>query len=98
VRERGFWDDYMTTYEEVFDHSSTECSPWYIIPADRKWFTRLVVSEIFCTKLKELNLQYPRISEDHRQKLLEAKKLLPLPSYLKVILLWNDIHSINIGN
>ncbi len=76
VREGGFWDDYMTTYEEVFNHTSTEYSRWYIIPADRKWFTRLVVSEIFCTKLKELNLQYPRISEDHHQRLLEARKIL----------------------
>ncbi|MBK1986255.1 polyphosphate kinase 2 family protein [Sphaerospermopsis aphanizomenoides BCCUSP55] len=76
VRERGFWDDYMTAYEEVFNHTSTEYSPWYIIPADRKWFTRLVVSEIICTKLKELNLQYPQVSELHHQKLLEAKKIL----------------------
>lgn len=76
MRAGGFWDDYMTTYEEVFNHTSTESSPWYIIPADSKWFRRWVVSEIICTKLKELNLQYPRIYEDHRQKLLEANKIL----------------------
>jgi PPK2 family polyphosphate:nucleotide phosphotransferase len=76
VKERAFWDDYMTAYEQVFNHTSSEWAPWYIIPADRKWFTHLVVSEIICKKLRELNLQYPTISEEHRQKLLEAKKML----------------------
>ncbi|TAF12261.1 MAG: polyphosphate kinase 2 family protein [Nostocales cyanobacterium] len=76
VRERGFWDDYMMAYEDVFNHTSTTWSPWHIIPADRKWFTRLVVSEIICNKLKELNLQYPTVSEEHQRQLLEAKKIL----------------------
>jgi PPK2 family polyphosphate:nucleotide phosphotransferase len=76
VRERGFWDDYMIAYEDVFNHTSTEYAPWYIIPADRKWFTRLIVSEIICSKLRELNLQYPTVSEEHQHKLLEAKKIL----------------------
>ncbi|AFZ59562.1 polyphosphate kinase 2 family protein [Anabaena cylindrica FACHB-243] len=76
VRERGFWDDYMTAYEQVFNHTSTEAAPWYIIPADHKWFTRLVVSEIICKKLQDLNLQYPTISEEHKEKLLQAKKML----------------------
>ncbi|MBD2296068.1 polyphosphate kinase 2 family protein [Anabaena sphaerica FACHB-251] len=76
VRERAFWDDYMMAYEDVFNHTSTEWSPWHIIPADRKWFTRLVVSEIICAKLRELNLQYPIVSEEYKQKLLEAKKML----------------------
>ncbi|MGM3307758.1 polyphosphate kinase 2 family protein [Anabaena sp. WFMT] len=76
VRERGFWDDYMTAYEQVFNHTSTKAAPWYIIPADHKWFTRLVVSEIICKKLQDLNLQYPTISEEHRERLLQAKKML----------------------
>ncbi|MEH2444954.1 MAG: polyphosphate kinase 2 family protein [Nostoc sp.] len=76
VRERVFWDDYMNAYEEVFNHTSTKSAPWYIIPADRKWFTRLVVANIICTKLQELNLQYPTVSEEHRQQLLEAKRIL----------------------
>ncbi|WP_298908972.1 polyphosphate kinase 2 family protein [uncultured Nostoc sp.] len=76
VQERVFWDDYMNAYEEVFNHTSTKSAPWYIIPADRKWFTRLVVANIICTKLQELNLQYPTVSEEHRQQLLEAKRIL----------------------
>ncbi|QYX29953.1 polyphosphate kinase 2 family protein [Sphaerospermopsis torques-reginae] len=76
VRERGFWDDYMMAYEDVFNYTSTEYAPWYIIPADRKWFTRLVVSDIICSKLRELNLQYPTISEEHKHRLLDAKRIL----------------------
>ncbi len=76
VRERGFWDDYMNAYEQVFNHTSTEFAPWYIIPADRKWFTRLVVADIICKKLQELNLQYPQISEEYKQQLSVAKKTL----------------------
>lgn len=76
VRERAFWDDYMAAYEEVFHHTSTEWAPWYIIPADHKWFTRLVVADIICSKLQELNLQYPTVSEAHKQELLQAKYIL----------------------
>jgi len=76
VQERGFWDDYMDAYEQVFNHTSTEFAPWYIVPADRKWFTRLVVADIICTKLQELNLQYPQISDESKQQLLAAKKSL----------------------
>ncbi|WP_375507207.1 polyphosphate kinase 2 family protein [uncultured Nostoc sp.] len=76
ARERAFWDDYMNAYEEVFNNTSTEWAPWYIIPADRKWFTRLTVANIICTKLQELNLQYPTVSEEHKQQLLQAKRIL----------------------
>ena len=74
VRERAFWDDYMDAYEQVFNHTSTEFAPWYIVPADRKWFTRLVVADIICQKLQELNLQYPQMREEHKQQLLASKK------------------------
>ncbi|MEH2295385.1 polyphosphate kinase 2 family protein [Nostoc sp.] len=76
VQERAFWDDYMNAYEEVFNYTSSKWAPWYIIPADRKWFTRLTVANIICTKLQELNLQYPIVSEEHRQQLLQAKRIL----------------------
>jgi PPK2 family polyphosphate:nucleotide phosphotransferase len=76
VRERAFWDDYMDAYEQVFNHTSTEFAPWYIVPADRKWFTRLVVADIICQKLQELNLQYPQMSEEYKQQLSVAKKTL----------------------
>ncbi|MBD2142832.1 polyphosphate kinase 2 family protein [Anabaena sp. FACHB-1250] len=80
LQERFFWNDYMNAYEEVFNHTSTEFAPWYIIPADRKWFTRLIVADIICQKLQELNLQYPKISEEYKRKLSEAKKALEAES------------------
>lgn len=76
VKERGFWNDYMNAYEDVFNHTSTSSAPWYIIPADNKWFTRLAVSDIICNTLKDLKLAYPTVSETHRQELLKAKELL----------------------
>lgn len=76
MRERAFWDDYMRAYEDVFQNTSTEWAPWYIVPADHKWFTRLTVADIICTKLKELNLKYPTLSEEYQQQLLQAKQIL----------------------
>lgn len=76
VRERQFWDDYMRAYEDVFTHTSTEWAPWHIIPADHKWFTRLIVSYFIYNKLKGLDLQYPTMAEQHYQDLLKARDLL----------------------
>jgi PPK2 family polyphosphate:nucleotide phosphotransferase len=76
AKARSFWDDYMTVYEDMFNHTSTKYAPWYIIPADRKWFTRLVVAGIIYTQLKELNLKYPTLSKEQHQELLNAKKIL----------------------
>jgi PPK2 family polyphosphate:nucleotide phosphotransferase len=76
AKERQHWDDYMNAYEDVFSNTSTEWAPWYIIPADHKWFTRLVVADIIVNKLKSLNLVYPTVSEGRMQELLEAKKVL----------------------
>jgi hypothetical protein len=76
AKERSFWDDYMTVYEDMFNHTSTKYAPWYIIPADRKWFTRLVVAGIIYTQLKELNLKYPKVSKEQHQELLNAKEIL----------------------
>lgn len=74
--ERTFWHDYMVAYEEMFNHTSTEWAPWYVIPADHKWFTRLVVAGIIYAQLKALNLKYPKVSEAKRQELLLAKEML----------------------
>jgi PPK2 family polyphosphate:nucleotide phosphotransferase len=74
--ERDRWDEYMNAYEDVFNHTSTEWAPWHIIPADHKWYTRLAVADIICAKLKELNLQYPQVSQEHMQELLRVKKIL----------------------
>lgn len=76
VKERGFWDDYQQAYEDCLNHTSTEWAPWFVIPADAKWFTRLAVSEIIVRTLKQLNLRYPEVSEQRRQELQEIRKLL----------------------
>ena len=76
VQERSLWDNYIKAYEDVFTYTSTPWAPWYIIPADRKWFTRMAVAYFIYDKLKSLNLRYPEIDELHRQELLKAKQLL----------------------
>jgi PPK2 family polyphosphate:nucleotide phosphotransferase len=76
VRERQHWDDYMNAYAEVFRHTSTDYAPWHIVPADRKWFTRLAVADVICRKLKDLDLQYPQMSEHQMQHLRVAKEML----------------------
>ncbi|HYV03637.1 MAG TPA: polyphosphate kinase 2 family protein [Blastocatellia bacterium] len=76
VKERARWDDYMQAYEDVFNNTSTEWAPWHIIPADRKWFTRLAVGWVILEKLRSLNLNYPTVSEEHKQELLKAREIL----------------------
>ncbi|MCA1623918.1 MAG: polyphosphate kinase 2 family protein [Acidobacteria bacterium] len=76
VKERGFWDDYMQAYEDALQNTSTRNAPWFVVPADNKWFTRVAVSEIVINKMESLDLKYPTVSEAHMQNLLEAKKLL----------------------
>lgn len=76
VKERGFWDDYQTAYREAIAATTTVDSPWYILPADNKWFTRLAASEVICQTLESLNLEYPTVSEKHLAMLSESKKQL----------------------
>lgn len=76
VKERSYWNDYMRAYEDMFSHTSTEHAPWYIIPADHKWFTRLTVAEIIGDRLSQLDLHYPIPTDVHMKDLLEAKKIL----------------------
>jgi len=76
VKERGYWDEYQKAYEDALNHTSTEWAPWYVVPADHKWFTRTVVADVIASKLKALKLEYPQISKEDRRHLLKAKKLL----------------------
>jgi PPK2 family polyphosphate:nucleotide phosphotransferase len=76
IKERELWDDYMKAYEEMLSATSTKWAPWYVIPADKKWYTRVAVADIVLNTLKSLNLRYPEVSEAHRQELLKAKRLL----------------------
>ena len=76
MRERGFWGDYMDAFEDVFKYTSTAWAPWYIIPADKKWFMRYVVSNIIVDKIKQLDLHYPKVSKEQKQQLLISKAML----------------------
>jgi len=76
MKERAFWDDYIAAYEDMFNHTSTEWAPWYIVPADHKWFTRLAVAGVLYNKMKKLNLAYPTVSETQKQALIEAQEEL----------------------
>jgi PPK2 family polyphosphate:nucleotide phosphotransferase len=76
VAERAHWDDYQAAYTDIFNHTSTAVAPWYIIPADRKWFTRLTVADIICSRLAQMDLAYPQIGEEQRAQLAVAKKML----------------------
>ncbi len=76
IRERRYWDDYMKAYEEMFNQTSTDWAPWFIIPADHKWFMRLCVSHIVIATLKSLGLQYPKLSDEQLVDLQKAKEEL----------------------
>lgn len=76
IQERGFWKDYMRAYEEAIAATSTEWAPWYVVPADRKWFTRLVVSQVIVSALEGLGLEYPKLDAERKKELVEARKAL----------------------
>jgi PPK2 family polyphosphate:nucleotide phosphotransferase len=76
AKERSHWKDYMNAYEDVFTHTSTKYAPWYIIPADNKWFMRLAVAAITYRTLDKLDLKYPTLTAEKKQGLVEAKKVL----------------------
>ena len=76
TQERGYWDDYMKAYEEMIRNTATKHSPWYVVPADNKWFTRLVVAAAVIEALSSLGLRYPEVTSKKLKELEEAKKLL----------------------
>ena len=73
VRERRFWDEYQTAYEEMIRHTATKRAPWYVVPADNKWFTRVVVAAAVVDALEQLDLHYPVVEGDKLKELLEAR-------------------------
>ena len=73
VKERQCWDDYMTAYEEMISATSTKNSPWYVVPADNKWYTRLVVAAAIVDTLKDLKLEYPTVDPNRRKQLLVSR-------------------------
>src|SRR5260370_15786348 len=76
ANERDFWDDYMKTYEEMIQRTATKDAPWYVVPADNKWFTRVVVASAVVDTLSSLDLAYPKVDEGKLKELAAAKKKL----------------------
>ncbi len=76
VREREHWDDYMDAYDEMIRYTATEEAPWFVVPADNKWFTRLVVASVVNDTLQALQLAYPKLDKGRQKELDSARKLL----------------------
>jgi len=74
--ERDFWDDYMKAYEEMIQQTATKHAPWYVVPADNKWFTRVVVGSAVIETLASLDLAYPDVDQSKLKELAAAKKKL----------------------
>jgi polyphosphate kinase 2 (PPK2 family) len=76
IHERGSWHDYREAYEDMIRHTAAPAAPWYVVPADHKWFARLVVASALVDTLEELGLSYPKVDAAKRKELEEARKLL----------------------
>ena len=76
LEERVRWGDYMTAYEQALSKTSTTHAPWFVVPADHKWFTRLVVARLVVEALEDLDLAFPKPSRAHLEELAEARKRL----------------------
>lgn len=76
AKERAFWDDYMEAYEEALSATSKKDAPWYVVPADHKWFTRLAVAGIIWQTIADLNLKFPKVTPDKKKELQEVRRLL----------------------
>lgn len=76
VKERGHWDEYMAAYEEMIRNTATEHAPWYVVPADKKWYTRAVVAAAVIESLSSLNLQFPQVDGKKLDDLKAARQAL----------------------
>lgn len=76
LRERGHWDAYQEAYEDMIRHTASKHAPWYVVPADNKWFTRLVVAEAVVEALQAMKLKYPKSSAELRAELQKAQEQL----------------------
>jgi len=76
LHEREHWDDYMRAYEDMIANTATQQAPWFVIPADNKWFTRLAVAAAIVDALEDLDLSYPKVDPQKRKELEAARKML----------------------
>jgi PPK2 family polyphosphate:nucleotide phosphotransferase len=74
VVERGFWDDYQRAFSDTLSHTSTKWAPWYVIPADHKWYARIATASVLVNTLVELDPQYPHVGHEQRKQLRAAKR------------------------
>ena len=76
VKERSYWNDYMAAYEDAIRATATPDAPWYVVPADNKWFTRLVVAAAIVDTMEKMKLEYPKVTEAQKADLARARELL----------------------
>jgi polyphosphate kinase 2 (PPK2 family) len=76
LEERNYWNDYQDAYETMIRETSTPSAPWYIIPADKKWYMRLAVAEVILQRMKGMGLKYPVLSDSQIADLKKAKEIL----------------------
>jgi polyphosphate kinase 2 (PPK2 family) len=76
IRERGFWDGYMHAFEQAIRATATAHAPWFVVPADNKWFTRLVVAAAIVEAVEKLDLSYPKIDAAQKKELAAARAAL----------------------
>jgi polyphosphate kinase 2 (PPK2 family) len=76
VKERQCWDAYQDVYEDMIRHTASEHAPWYVVPSDNKWFTRLVVAQAVVDALKRMDLKYPKMSGPEKTALAQARTQL----------------------
>ena len=76
AKERGFWGKYQDAYEEMIRATATEYAPWYVVPADNKWFSRLVVAAAIIEALGSLDLEFPRVDDAKKAELAAAREAL----------------------
>lgn len=73
IEERGYWDDYQAAYADVLSHCSTAKAPWYIVPADNKWFSRTVISNVIAQTMEQMNLKLPELSDEEASQMEQAR-------------------------
>jgi len=76
LKERAYWDDYQKAYEDALSATSTDTAPWFVIPADDKWYARLSIAAVIYRQFEKLNLSYPEVSEKQKEELQKAKAIL----------------------
>ena len=76
IKERRYWDDYQSCYEKTINATASKHAPWYVVPSDKKWYSRLVIARVIAKTLKSLDLRYPELDETQQALLGKYKKLL----------------------